>query len=171
MSSPENLNLLSSQTFRFSFERLPNVNFFCNTAEIPEISLGQLSIPTPFVTIPKPGDKLSFRPLTLSFRVDEDMRNYKEVYDWMVGLGHPESLEQRINPVTRLQSGKATEVSDASLFIMSSNYRANIEVKFFDIFPVMLGGLTFATDRTDVEYLSCTSVFVYSRYELSIVQK
>ena len=38
--------------------------------------------------------KLTYAPLDIRFRVDEDMSNYLEIYNWMTGLGTPEDIKQ-----------------------------------------------------------------------------
>ena len=94
-SVPDNKSFLSPIGFQFSVKRLPHVNYFCTNASIPNVSLTALEVETPFIKIPVPGDKLSFGAFNIRFRVDEDMRNFQEIFDWMVALGYPDRYEQR----------------------------------------------------------------------------
>ena len=57
--------------------------------------------------------------------------------------------------------------SDATLNILSSKNRANIEVRFNNVFPVSLSGLQFTQQATDVDYLSATVTFQYKLYEFA----
>jgi hypothetical protein len=91
---PENRNFLSPTGFKFSLKRTPKVAFFCNSANIPELTLGIAVQPTYLKDIELPGDKLIFGDLTLRFLVDEDLKNYLEIQNWMRGLGYPESLQE-----------------------------------------------------------------------------
>ena len=96
-SQPTNLNYLSPLGFRFMVKKLPNVNYFCQVVTLPNISMNVIESTTPFSTIPRVGDKLIYDPLTIRFRVDEDLKNYLEIHNWLVGLGHPQSFTQTRN--------------------------------------------------------------------------
>ena len=100
---PDNLSFLSPTGFKFAIQKLPHVNYFCTSADIPDITLGQVDQENLFIRIPVPGDKLAFSPLNLSFSIDEDMKNFKEIYDWLIGLGYPDNFEQRANLQSALQ--------------------------------------------------------------------
>ena len=39
--------------------------------------------------IPVPGDKLCFGDLEITFLVDENLENYREIHGWMYGIGFP----------------------------------------------------------------------------------
>ena len=73
---PDNKNFLSPVGFQFSIQKLPHVNYFCQSANIPDITLSQTELNNPFVNLPSPGTKLTFGALDITFRVDEDMKNY-----------------------------------------------------------------------------------------------
>ena len=93
-SIPAQLNPLSPNGFQFAVQKLPDITFFCQQANLPGIMLGEPVFATPFSTQPIPGDTLSYEPLELQFLVDENMQNYKVLYNWIVALGFPESYEQ-----------------------------------------------------------------------------
>ena len=67
-TDPENKNFLSPIGFQFAIQRLPNVNYFCTSASIPEISVGEVETQNPFIRLPTPGEKLAFGQLQLQFR-------------------------------------------------------------------------------------------------------
>jgi len=166
-SQPSNKSFLSPQGFRFNIQRLPHVNYFCTTASVPDITMGQIdTVDNTFIKLPVPGDKLVFGLLNLRFRVDEDMKNFLEVYNWLIGLGYPDNFEQRANISKGIQN--VGEVySDGSLMIMTSNYQPNIEAKFIDMYPVSLSSVDFNIEQTDVTYLQADVNFAYRKYELT----
>ena len=41
-----------------------------------------------------PVEKLSYSPLDITFLVDENLNNYKEIHDWLLGLGFPQNYTQ-----------------------------------------------------------------------------
>ena len=82
----ENRNFLSPVGFKFGLKRSPAVAFFCNEANIPSIDLGIAEQPSYLKNIPVPGDKIQFGDLSLRFLVDEDLKNYMEIQNWIRGL-------------------------------------------------------------------------------------
>ena len=74
----ENRNFLSPTGFRFSIKRCPAATFFCNKANIPSLDLGVAQQTTYFKDIDRPGDKIQFGDLTITFLVDEDLVNYMD---------------------------------------------------------------------------------------------
>jgi hypothetical protein len=170
-SQPENKSFLSPIGFKFTIQRLPHVNYFCTSAELPDISMGQIdTVENTFIKLPIPGDKLVFGLLNLRFRVDEDMKNFREIYDWLIGLGYPDNFNQS----SALRTGntllpQGDVYSDGSLIITTSGFQPNIEVRFVDMYPVSLSSMEFNIEQTDVEYLVGTVNFAYRKYELTTI--
>lgn len=170
-SQPENKSFLSPIGFKFAIKRLPHVNYFCTSAELPSISMGQIdTVENTFIKLPVPGDKLTFDLLNLRFRVDEDLKNFQEIYDWLIGLGYPDNFTQS----AALRSGngllpQGDVYSDGSLIITTSAFQPNIEVKFIDMYPVSLSSVSFNIEQTDVDYLQADVNFAYRKYELTTI--
>ena len=170
---PENLSFLSPTGFKFAIQKLPHVNYFCTSADIPDITLGQVDQENLFIRIPVPGDKLAFSPLNLSFAIDEDMKNFKEIYDWLIGLGYPDNFEQRANLQSALQQRNERSglvYSDGSMIITTAQYQPNILINFIDLYPISIGGLEFSTQSTDIEYLQGSVSFAYRKYSIDIIK-
>ena len=89
-----NRNYMSPLGFKLVLTKTPKVDFLCQSANIPSISMGTAIQPTYLKDIPVPGDKVLYDDLTVSFLVDEKLENYLAIYKWMTGLGYPESLGQ-----------------------------------------------------------------------------
>ena len=173
-SQIENRNYLAPVGFKFNLQRSPGVAYFCNQANIPDISLGVAIQPNPLRDIPVPGDKMEFGDLNLRFLVDEDLTNYMEIQNWMRGLGYPESIGQfeeleksgRATLPQRYQRFGDQVYSDGTLQILSSNMVAKFNVFFKDLFPVSLTTLTFDATDTDIEYFTADVSFKYTMYNL-----
>ena len=70
-----NKNFLSPIGFVFSLDKAKKVSFLCQSAEIPSISVGDVSIPTRgLVPLPVEGN-ISYGDFSLEFIVDEDLQN------------------------------------------------------------------------------------------------
>ena len=165
--SPENKNMLSQSGFRLVFDRLPNVTYFSQTSELPRISLQSITHTTPLHDYPIPGEKLTFDAFNVTFRVDEDMLNFIELYNWLVGITGVTSSEER--RLYENQSRNNSIYSDATLIIMSSKYNANLRVKLNDLFPETITGLQFNVTSPDVIYLEATATFRYRNYSIERV--
>lgn len=169
-TQPDNRNFLSPLGFRFNLSRTPNTNYFVQTVTLPSLSLGDFDVETPFVKLPTPGTKLNFEPLSITFMVNEDLDNYLEIYNWLNGLGFPESYDQYRNYVRRPSiateaNSKGGDIySDGTLMLLTSNHNANLKVVFKDMFPISLSDLAFDSTLTDVEYLRATVTFRYRNY-------
>ena len=174
----ENRNFLSPVGFKFALKRTPKTAFFCNQANIPDLSLGVAEQPTYLKNIPIPGDKIDFGDLSLRFLVDEDLGNYMEIQNWIRGLGFPNSLldfddlETR-DPMFRgggfgqfTKSGDKI-YSDGTLQILSSNLIPKFQVVFNDLFPYNLSTMSFDATDTDIEYFTADVAFKYTIYNLT----
>ena len=93
-TQPENFNYFNPIGFKFEVDKLPNVNFFCQSARLPGLTLGEATQPNPFRDIPTPGDKILFEELTIRFVVDEELENWLEMKEWIFGLGYPNSTDE-----------------------------------------------------------------------------
>ena len=174
----ENRNFLSPVGFKFALKRSPKVAYFCNQANIPDLTLGIAEQPTYLRNIPTPGDKLEFGDLNLRFLVDEDLGNYMEMQNWLRGLGFPESTEefaelQERDPMNQAggfgqykKSGKKI-YSDGTLQILSSNLVPKFQVVFKDLWPYSLTTLSFDATDTDIEYFTADVSFKYTIYGLT----
>ena len=163
------LNFLSPNGFILNINRLPGVNFFAQDVELPTVTLQGLDQATPLTAIAIPSDRMEFSPLMIKFAVDEKMHNWREVFDWIQGLGFPEMYEQypRENQKRGLSnefSDLAKNYSDAKLTILGSNNQTTRVFTFIDCFPTSLSGITFSTTNSDVQYATATLTMAYTLF-------
>ena len=163
-----NRNFLSPAAFLFNITKVPKVSFFCSSASIPSISLETNTQPSYLKDIDVPGEKLDYENLTLRFLVDEDLKNYMAIHNWMTGLGFPESTKDFKDEVTKPDTtiDMNQQYSDGSLSIQNSNFRTNAIVKFKDLFPTALTSLEFDTGVTDIQYFTAQVSFKYLVYNI-----
>ena len=91
---PDSINFLSPVGFKFNIEFLPLTNWFLTSVNLPGIALAEIVQPTQLMQAQVPGNDLVFDPLTISFLVDENMNNWRELYDWLIGLGFPSEYSE-----------------------------------------------------------------------------
>ena len=182
---PTKLDYASPIQFRFKMTKIPKVEFFVQTANIPGINLGTAVVPSPLYDYPVPGDKIQFQTLDLSFLVDENLENYRELHDWITAIAFPESREQfksfreknadrrpdsaTVSP-TKSDSPKprtpdSAMYSDATLTILSNKNNPVVNVLFNNVYPASLSGLDYTNEGSDTEYLKATATFQYQLYK------
>ena len=164
MAKSTNPNFLSPLSFRFMLARTPNINFNVQSVRVPGMSLSTTDTATPFVTIPNSG-KITYAPLTITFRVNEDLTDYLEINNWMESLGAPSNFTQYAD----INNSQAGRYSDATLIINNSRKLGNLSVTFYDLFPVDISDMQFTTMDTDVNYIECTVDFRYLRREIGVL--
>ncbi len=172
----ENRNFLAPVGFKFTLKRSPGAAFFCNQANIPDITLGITEQPTYLRDIPIPGDKIQFGDLRITFLVDEDLTNFMEIQNWIRGLGYPETLKQfdeleekgQLNAAFGKFAQSGDDIySDGTLQILSSNLVPQFNVTFNDLFPYSLSTLSFDARDTDIEYFTADVSFKYTMYKIT----
>ena len=169
--------------WRLAFNRLPKTTWFCTAANVPGITLGEAQYPTPMTDMFVTGDKLTFETLNITFLVDEELQNYRELWDWLVGMGSPVSHSQwettlakgdgairtfstpDADPRTKTTFEESNLYSDATLIVYSSKNMPKVEVKFKNMFPTTLSSLEYSQEPTDVEYFKASATFRYLYYE------
>jgi hypothetical protein len=168
----ENRNFLAPVGFKFIVNRAPKVSFFGNMANIPGLNFGSTIQPNYLTDIPIPGDKIQFDDFVLRFLVDENLENYMEIQNWIRGIGFPETLQQiydfqQDNPyMEQPYKSQMNLYSDGTLIVLTSNQTFNFQVKFQDLFPVILSPLQFDATDTDIEYFTAEVTFKYSMYNI-----
>lgn len=155
-----NKNMLSPLGFSFYVKKLPEFNFFVQSVVLPGINLGYAEMPNPFKAIPVYGDHATTGELTVTFKINEDLGNYIEIYDWIVGLAFPKEFRQFANLKAKDAIGEGLE-SDAYLMIMSSNQNPIMKIELEDLFPTALSDITVDSRETSVEYIEATATFKF----------
>lgn len=161
---PTNANFLSPIEFKLILDKLPNVEFFVQSVNIPGISSGATERPTPFKSLFEPGDKLSYDDFNISVACDEDMVAYREISDWLISITKPESYDQ-YKVAASTKTGLKT---DGTLVILNSNKNGNVKIKFKDLFPVSVGSMQLNTTGTDVTPPTFEITFKYTSYDVVV---
>lgn len=152
----ENRNFLQPNGFKLSLEIFPKVSFYCQTANIPGISLTEINIPTPYRDYPVPGTETLYEDFRLSFLVDEDFQNYSSIHKWLRETGLALGPDSTTDP----------KVSKGYLEILNSNLKPSFTVDFDDMWPISLSTLDFSAAVTDIDYFVAEVTFKYTIYRI-----
>tara|TARA_R110000796_G_scaffold27253_1_gene75302 strand:- start:4066 stop:4647 length:582 start_codon:yes stop_codon:yes gene_type:complete len=177
---PDNLDLARPTQFRFSILKIPNTEYFIQEVNLPGIAFsGDAVLNTRFTSLNMMGDTVNYEPLEISFSVQENLSNWREIHDWMVGIGFPENTAQFADAisdaaVTRTSvpsrtANVSTLQSDATLMIMTNKNNPTVKVNFKNVYPTSLSGVSFDTKDTDAQNLTATMTMNYDYYNLEVL--
>jgi hypothetical protein len=137
---------------------------------LPSLTLPATTQPTPFVRIPRPGDHLDFGELSVTFKLNENLDNYLEIYNWLIALGKPEKFSQytlKDRPYEGTGEQKDTVASDITLTFLTSAMNGNVEFTMRDCFPISLTDLEVDSTVADIEYITATATFAVRDYVIN----
>ena len=144
-SLTNNRNFLTPVGFKLTMDsnRYGNVEYFVTTVMLPTAAVSEISTPFRNRQGYLPDNKIIFDTLTVRMIIDEDMKNYNEIFNWL----NNNTLSPNL------------EFADMTLNILSSKSQVNKQIKFTAAFPVSLAGVEFNTQSTDIEYLQADVTF------------
>ena len=168
--TPTNTNLLHANKFALSFVRIPNTQYFCQGIPLPGLSMGEAIRSTQFIDLYSPGDKLLYDALAITFLVDEDLKSWIEIHDWMRAMTFPTDFIE----YARLgkQAGPAAnkimpQFSDAALVILDSNQNSTYRVQFRNCYPTSLSAIQFSsTGQGPGEAMTADATFRFDYYDI-----
>jgi len=142
----------SSFVLQLDSQTYSGAEFTVQSMTIPDLTTEGALISYQQVNAAMASDKIVYGAFEVSYLIDEDLLNYKEIHDWM--KGNVESNHKAHN-----------HVRDITLTIMNSANNVTKQIKFVDAYPTTLSSLPFDITIDDVEYLTAVVSFSYSYYE------
>jgi hypothetical protein len=153
---PKNRNFINPIGFLLKLDLFEGTDFFCQTANLPDISMPTIEYATRFRNLPMiPGGGVTFGDFTVRFIVDEDLKNYYSIHKWMRDNGRADD---------DANTPSEEQYSNAQLHIVTSQYNPAFVVSFENIFPTSLSGLEFNATMNDVEYLTAEVTFKHQKF-------
>lgn len=158
MPTPTNRNYLSGVNYKLNFERCPHVEFFAQSVTTPDHRLGTIDQPTPYNFVKMPGNELYYGQLIMKFIVDEDLKNYNEIVQWIRYLANP-SGDNYCNSAYLEKYGDNIDTTDISLLTLNSHFNGNVTMVFRDAYPVYLSGLMLDSSYTNEQFQTAEANF------------
>jgi hypothetical protein len=155
IQQPTNTSLLQPTKFQLTFARMPSVTYFCQTFNLPGLSMSEIVRSTPFVDLYVHGDKVQYEALDITFTVDEDLKTWLEMHNWITGLTFPKNF--------------GGTVSDAVMTVMSNKNTPNIRVTFKDCFPTSVSSINFDYTMDANMILTASASFRYNYFDVDIL--
>lgn len=171
----ENQNGLYGNHFRFTLESLPDLTFFAQTVQIPNITVPIVDRGNPFTKIREVGDHLNYGSFQVTYLVDSALKTYSSLYWWIKGYGFPHSYDEvkEFREVRRKRSHlpnpqvKDLEKTNAVLTILLPDIDKTVaEIQFIDVVPTTLGEIEFSSIDGDAPILRTVVTFECTAFEL-----
>ena len=169
--NPTNPNFLHPNKFQLNFSRVPSVQYFCQTVTVPGIALSEIPIFNPFVELYSPGEKAVYDILNVTFYVDEELKAWLEIHDWIRAMTFPERYEEyqnlpRLNPKYSSTSPKFPQFSDGSLTLLSTSNKPYYKFKFYDLFPTSLSTFVVSSTDSPENTITADATFRYTYFDV-----
>ena len=184
---PTEFNYSQSNQFKVHLSLFPKTEWFVVRANVPSVQLGTADRYTPFVNIQLVGDHITYGDFSMTFIVDENLKNYMEMYNWVKNIGFPfehaqfNKLErpdfmnrsggQKYNAETDTYSKVEDEdlYTDIFLQIMTAKNNLIAQCEIYAAFPTTLGAIEYSQQETDMTYAMCEVGFAYSWFDMKPV--
>jgi hypothetical protein len=161
-SIPNTENYLTTNYFKLYISRAPAVSYYTQKVSFPQISQQEMILGTDISTqIPFAGNLYTFNPLIVEFLVDENLRSWQEIYNWIYHLGNYTSVGE--------QYKFKDQTSDITLQITNSAYKPKFEIIFRHAFPISLSEIPFSVTATDNVPIRVTASFKYTYYDFKVL--
>lgn len=168
MALTSNFNYLQPTGFKLVIDRknYPNLEFFCqdfthagvimNTADLGYKKISAI----PFI-----GDKLTYNEMLANIILDEDMKSYIEMHNWM-----RRNLDvDNVTALDRIRNSTAVPtVSDITLSILNSSNNTVAQIIYRDSIPTALTDIQFQATSGAESFLTFGASFRFTYFDIKI---
>ena len=147
---PDSVDRLTPTGFRLTInaQKFSMLEYFCVGVSLPSINANSVSTPFRNMQAAIGGDTIEYGSLSLTFIVDEELKNYLEIYNWILKNSHEE-----------------LEYADMTLSILTNQNNTNKQIQFLDAIPTSLADLQFNAQDTAIDYVTCAVDFDYTTFK------
>jgi hypothetical protein len=173
--NPLNPNLLHPNKFQLNFGRVPNIQYFVQSVSVPGISLSEVPHQTPFIDLYVPGEKAIYDMLNVTFLVDEELKSWLEIHDWIRAMTFPTDFQEyrdlsKLNKIANIRKEVQPQYSDATITVLSSANNPLYRFKFFDCFPTTLSTFVLSSADSPDGIITADATFRFSYFNVDKVE-
>lgn len=164
-----NTDLLQSAKYILTIPRLSSTQFFCQSVNIPGVSMGTKNQPTPFMDLYIPGDKIEYETLSIDFLLDEELYSWISIHDWIRGITFPTEFDEynNLKHLSRYSEiSTFPQYADAELTTLSASNQPKIKFHFIELFPLNLSGFTMDIRVGSEKTMTARADFRFKRYDI-----
>lgn len=152
VNKPQNTNPLQPTKFVITFPEVSDTVYFCQQVNLPGANVKELVQPSPNLDLYKPGTRIGYETLDMTFLVNEELTAWTEIYNWL--------KDNSIGNKYRKTGVQAV------LTIYSNLNNPKIRIKYVNVFPISISGLQFDTQLSADNHLNATATFRFDNFEI-----
>lgn len=165
------VNLLHSNRFKFVLKDLPTVELLLTDFATPNLvySINKVNYRQHYTNVGT--DKVEVGDASVTFKVDSDLDNYIEIFNWVKSIGKQHSYEDRRELERRISlNGKSKNEHiigrEASLFFLDNYMNPNVEMTFVNLIPISLSGISLSTKQSGDLTMEATITFSVENFDI-----
>jgi hypothetical protein len=147
-------DLFKTSNWKLQLKDQTHVEFFCQEAAIPGVTIGTITTGYASMADKRPGDTIDFSDLTLTIICDEDLGSYKEIMKYLNMTHDVLTNEIRVAP----------EVFDSFLYLTTNKNNVQHTLHFYDMWIETVSDLVLQTITGDDNSISFTVGLKYNFY-------
>lgn len=174
LSCDDNINLFQPTGFRVIIDRkhYGHLQYFTTRINHP----GAQNTPDDTawrgkVSVPMPGNTMTYGELTLDVLLDEDFESYMQTYNWMLRHINIEQIQEPFGKNSNKYNDEIPTYADIHVHALSSHNNPNITFKYYDCIPVSVGDIAFDAQNASVEPVTYPASFRFSYFEIESDQR
>jgi hypothetical protein len=165
--TPQTTDLLQPTKFLLTFGKINTVQYFCQSVNLPGMSIGSGAFNTMVENLHVPGNKIKYENLKITFLMDEKLLAWQQLHLWFRSIASPEGFPDRVrlNAMSnKLSVGKPSYYSDASLTVLSALNNPILRIQFNNVFPISLSDVEFDSSKSADDVMTATAEFVFDHF-------
>ena len=152
-------NYLNPTNFRVVVPRLPKFTYFIQSITVPSLSMSSIDVGFkgfPRTSVPSAIDITD--QIILTFIVDEDMKNWQDIYDWMTAIVPSKENDGGVKVVD--------PYSEIIVLIYNAQKKLNKKITYSSCHPVNLGSFDMNSTATSIDPIILTANFAYKKIDI-----
>lgn len=148
-------NLFKISNFNIQFKDSYTLELMAVGANIPGLTLGELNISRPVIRDLRNGDSLSYDDLEVEILTDEELKAFKEIYDYIYKASNPDTADIDV----------VEPIFDSTLFLTTNKNNIQHKINFYNCFFKGISGIQLTSQSSEEEQVTFTITLGYSYYE------
>lgn len=148
-------NLFKISNFNIQFKDSYTLELMAIGANIPGLTLGELNISRPVVRDLRNGDSLSYDDLEVEILTDEELKAFKEIYDYIYKASNPDTADIDV----------VEPIFDSTLLLTTNKNNIQHKINFYNCFFKGISGIQLTSQSSEEEQVTFTITLGYSYYE------
>lgn len=158
-------NYLNPTGFKItvSKQNYPYLSFNAQSVNHPPMDLAAVDVGYKLASVPFVGDRIEFGPASMEVLLDEDLKVYGEIYNWML---RNLEVNHRLNNGVLYNNGDTAlaDYNDIRIQVLTNGNNANREFVYRNAFPIALGDINFNATEEQT-FMTCPLTFRFDYFE------